>query len=178
VVHCRQRQLIDSNQVGDSHLSPVCLLTVEITRHNRHFYRHFYAVVTDLATALEIITRTPPMASTAPQVKIFDKTITNLGLVRDTQQQLDALPRNVLGFCIIAQPAYGYMLRFATHGRTTQKYAGNIDCPSWTIMTLGTSISVESAGSARLYGYNLMSTLHQLTRMSLPSWWLGENPLG
>jgi hypothetical protein len=127
-------------------------------------------------TTVELITWTTVMQWPAgqqrpPDVKTFDKSITNQGLVRAVQARLNALQRGVTGDCSVKSPTDRYEFRFATGGATTQEYSGNIDCETWTVTTRGASVSVDTPDSTTLDGYNFMATLHQLTGMPVPSWW-------
>jgi hypothetical protein len=129
--------------------------------------------------SLEIVTWTQVISVTAApgkapvfplEVKIFDKMITDQELVLAAQHQFNGLPRNVVGGCAIASPAYVYEFRFATNGVTTQEYTGSLDCVEWNVVTPGQqSAIVAAADDTTLDGYNLMFTLHNLTGMPLPS---------
>jgi len=127
-------------------------------------------------TTMELIAWTTVMQWPAghqrpPDVKTFDKSITNQGLVRAVQARLNALPRGVTGDCSAKSPTDSYEFRFTTGGVTTQAYSGNIDCETWRVMTRGVSVPVATPDSTTLDGYNFMATLHQLTGMPVPSWW-------
>jgi hypothetical protein len=131
-----------------------------------------------LPTTMELVAWTtvrqwPAGQQRPPDVKIFDKSITNQGLVRAVQARLNALQRGMTGECSIKSPTDRYEFRFAAGGATTQDYSGNIDCETWTVTTRGVSVRVDTPDSTTLDGYNFMATLHQLTGMPVPSWWSG-----
>ncbi|MGO8946161.1 MAG: hypothetical protein ACLQUY_00565 [Ktedonobacterales bacterium] len=129
-------------------------------------------------TTMELIAWTtvmqwPSGQQRPPDVKTFDKIITNQALVRAVQARLNALQRGVTGDCSTASPTDRYDFRFATSGAATQDYSGNLDCETWTVTTGGVSVPVDDPDSTTLDGYNFMATLHQLTGMPVPSWWSG-----
>jgi hypothetical protein len=134
-----------------------------------------YTVATQWATSMEITAWRTVMQWSAgqqrpPDVKVFDKIITAQPLVRDTQHQLDGLERDVIvNGCVPTTPEYDYQFSFATNGITTQVYTGVLLCVSWGATTLGVSASVVGGNATTLYGSNLMTTLHKLTGMPLPS---------
>jgi hypothetical protein len=127
-------------------------------------------------TTMELIAWTTVMQWPAgqqrpPDVKTFDMSITNQGLVRAVQARLNALQRGVTGDCSVRSPTDRYEFRFATGSATAQDYSGNIDCETWTVTTRGVSVPVDTPDSTTLDGNNFMATLHQLTGMPVPSWW-------
>ena len=109
-----------------------------------------------------------------PDVKVFDKTMKDQGLVRTVQDKLNGLPRGGGGGCLLASQTYLYEFRFATNGVTTQTYNGDIACTTWQVVSAGKQ-SEEVGGAqeelAAVAGENLMNWLHQQTCMPLPSWW-------
>jgi hypothetical protein len=132
-------------------------------------------------TSMEIIAWTTVMRWPAgqqrpPDVKTFDKTLTDQGLVRAVQARLNALQRDVVGGCSTASPTDRYEFRFAANGVTTQDYSGNLDCVTWSVTTRGISEKVADPGGTTLDGFNFMTMLHQLTGMPLPSWWTATLP--
>jgi hypothetical protein len=145
-------------------------------------------VILHEATSLEIIAWTQydswETGQRPPDVKVFDKTTTNLKLVCDVQNVLDNRPRGGWGNCGIGSPTYYYAFRFATFGVLTQIYSGDVNCAAWTVTTLGDALgavltilfplpsgdTVPISG-ATLEGRNLMDVLHQRIGMPLPSGW-------
>lgn len=141
-----------------------------------------YTVATHETTSMEIsawrvVMTWPEGQQHPPDVQVFDKTITQQPLVHDTKHQLDGLERGGMGNCAIASPTYRYDISFATYGVPTEVYDGNIDCAMWTVTTFGVPVTVGGADGTSLYGNNLMTTLHKLTGMPLPSWWSATLPV-
>jgi hypothetical protein len=160
-----------------------------------------YTVGTRLATSMEIITWSqftpdctggpppgpvlpPPCPLPQTPVKIFDATLTNLGLVQDLQAQLD---RSVVQGQYCALDYIGrhnhYKFRFATHGVTTQVYSGTDLCAGWDSVTLGIftdfwSISghLVNVYGDRLDGAYMFDALHKQIGMPLPAWWPPPTP--
>ncbi len=146
-------------------------------------------VILHEATSLEIIAWTqynswPTGQQRPPDVKVFDKTATNLELVRDVQNALNGRPRGGLGSCDIGSPTYFYAFGFSTLGVLTQTYAGDLNCAVWNVATLGdalgavlTIVPTVPGGDtvpiigATLDGVNILDVLHQRTGMPLPGGW-------
>ena len=62
----------------------------------------------------------------SPRCSFSSKTITNLGLVRDVQSQIDGAESSWSDGCNAFRPTYYvYQFRFATGSVTTQEYEGN-----------------------------------------------------
>lgn len=57
-------------------------------------------------------------------VLIFDKTYTDLGLVREVQDEFNGLPNEVWGGGVMGQFDYRYTFSFSTLGFVTQVYSG------------------------------------------------------
>jgi hypothetical protein len=106
-----------------------------------------YAVAEHGATSLRIIAWSHAMVwpggqpRPPPDVKVFDKTFEDLGLVHDMQELLDGAPRGWLwlqnGGCNLASPTYSYEFLFATLGVTTLVYEGNADFAFWDYRVVG-----------------------------------------
>ena len=140
-------------------------------------YTAGYIVTTYGATSLEITVwrsgqgQVPPL----PNVTIFHKTITNLGLVRAAQDQIDGAPESS-GFdgCLLIRPGYYvYRFRFATGSHTTQVYEGNSLCGGWSMTPFGIAGLLHPGElayvyEARLDGVELLVALHEKTGMPLP----------
>jgi hypothetical protein len=78
----------------------------------------------------------------------------------------------------MVETTYLYTFRFASDGVTTQVYWGDIGTAAWQVTTgeHETTESVLGAMNAQLYGFNLLTTLHQRTGMPLPDWWSATLP--
>jgi hypothetical protein len=144
-----------------------------------------YAVGTHTATSMNITVWTQyddlnnlsPDYS-PPKTEIFDRTISNQPLVHDTEQQLaspfrteaaSTQPVICLQVTCLQVTVFWYQFSFATFGVVTQVYYGRIGFEGWTVTTWGIPLSAARADTATLYGHNLMTTLHKLTGMPLPS---------
>jgi len=110
-----------------------------------------------------------------PDVKIFNKTITDLGLVHDTQDQLDGSelsgPIDGGGGCTTGDTTYIYEFRFATLEVPTQIYDGYSICVVWDVTLFGVPDSgffEVGVSHITLDGANIMATLHKQTGMPLP----------
>jgi hypothetical protein len=118
-----------------------------------------------------------------PDAEIFNQTTTDEPFVRDVLEQFNSLKRGVRSpGRVMSETTYHYTFVFATNGVTTQMYWGDIACPAWQVTTTvqrqngeqSTTEGVAGAMNAQLYGFNLLTTLHQRTGMPLPDWWHTE----
>lgn len=130
------------------------------------------------ATSLDIIVwrhvvQAPVLHS---DVKVFDKAITEWGLVHNAQDQLDGGELSGLDNCTIGSPEYVYQFRFATLGVTTQVYTGSDDCGGWDATSLGISrlgiidefpylAGQVAVRTVTLDGVEILQALHQRTGM-------------
>lgn len=138
-------------------------------------YTAAYLVTTHGATSLEItVWRSQHVWNPdVPDVRIFQKTITNLGLVRDVQDQIDGAPEGI-GFCTLAPPTYYvYQFHFATGGYSTQTYEGESMCGGWSTTPFGiagllTPLDEVFFNETTLHGVEILIALHQQTGMPLP----------
>jgi hypothetical protein len=97
--------------------------------------------------------------------QVFDKTITDMGLVREIQTRLDASPPTTYRHdCPCA--FYSYEFRFATLGVTTQVYDGSALSP-FTVTTLGIPSVGLAVDSTTLDGVDMLDALHNLTGMPI-----------
>jgi hypothetical protein len=135
------------------------------------------AVATHGATSMRIIVwEYIPQSCTVPTSVascdifklVFDKTITDIGLVCEIQARLDDASRPLVnpGGGMTA-PDYVYEFRFATLGVTTQVYHGSEDEGWWDATTLGipSPFPIDAENVTLLDGENLMDALHNLTGM-------------
>ena len=149
------------------------------------------AVATHGATSMEIlvwshveyVTLRPGVIPKFPRdVEIFDKTMTNLGLVHDVQDQLDenGIPpirvhfaqdrlddtaRVPISSCAASPTIYLYQFRFATLSVTTQLYYGQSNCPLWTDSIFGVIPVFAFVPRVTLDGMNILDALHEKTGM-------------
>jgi hypothetical protein len=146
-------------------------------------------VTTHGATSLELIawrhvdgiveTQPGVVPKFPPNVKVFDKTITNPGLVHDAQERLDGLVQDgSFDSCLAGSVTYKYEFRFATLGVITQMYTGQADCTEWDVITLGNVLgnlralvlfSGVGVAYASLDGVEILEALHKRTGMPVPS---------
>ena len=119
--------------------------------------------------------RLPP-PPTPPDVQVFEKTVTDVGLVGDAQNQLDRIPLHyggggcpMGGFFpthLVSNVefiyTYIYEFRFSTHGVTTQVYKGDAYC-RFSVSRPGLSSGWISIRGVPLYGVWILEALHQRT---------------
>jgi hypothetical protein len=122
-----------------------------------------------------------------PDVKVFDQTMTDFGLVHDIQDQLDGGAPSGIGSCTIGSPEYVYQFRLATLGVTTQVYTGSDDCGGWDATTLGISrlriidefpylADQVAVRAITLDGVEILQVLHQRTGMPCEVTCSGSGP--
>ena len=131
-----------------------------------------YAVTAHGATSLEVTAWLHAMVwaggtQPPPDVKVFDKSFEDLGLVHDMQELLDGAPRGIEGGCNLGSPTYAYEFRFATVGITMQVYTGVPNCVIWQHPLLG--IYIPILGDVGVSNATL-EALHERTGMPLPGW--------
>lgn len=138
-------------------------------------YTAGYLVVTHGATSMDIaVWRVNENGPPGSDVRIFSKTITNLGLVRAVQSQIDGAQSSYSAGCIHILPSYYvYRFRFATDSHTTQVYEGNSYCGGWSTTTVFFTNPLIPPGNvfineATLDGVEILVALHDKTGMPLP----------
>lgn len=88
-------------------------------------------------------------------VLIFDKTYTDLGLVREAQDELNGMPDFVMGGGLMGPFDYGYIFAFSTFGVVTQVYSGTDMDVTGAHTLYGVSLSLSPPSPMPLLG-----TLH------------------
>jgi hypothetical protein len=178
-----QQRLQAARQTLGQHWRVVVLVALLVLLEGGYAVGKLTATSMNITVWNEVVDINDLSTRPPPKYLMFDKTISNQPLVHDTEQQLDGLPwggvfqPQVIGQSIFPrQQFYVYRFSFATFGVVTQVYEGGIGVLNWTVTTWGISLGVARADTATLYGYNLMTTLHNLTGMPLPRGWNATSP--
>ncbi len=136
-----------------------------------------FAVVTRGATSLDITVWSHQLMlldgqHPVPDVKIYDKTITDLGLVHNVQDQLDGGTSVSLGggSCATGAVVYRYQFQFATLGVPTQVYYGQAGCPGWDASVFDIPVVIPvfhvAIYGVKLDGKFILDALHE--KMGMP----------